>query len=113
VISQKYTHLPISHSLSLPSYTHLLYSSLPNQWLYRISGVDMAKESEFPTTSSALEELKDGDYDIVQLSKKVDEAVKALNSNNEGSQSNGTKNKRNDKSSGTKAGEFLELHDDI
>jgi hypothetical protein len=76
----------------------------------------MAKESEFPTTSSALEELKDGDYDIVQLSKKVDEAVKAvkaLNSNNEGSQSNGTKNKRNDKSSGTKAGEFLELHDDI
>ena len=73
----------------------------------------MAKESGFPTTSSALEELKDGDYDIVQLSKKVAEAVKALNSNNEGTQSNGTRNKRNDKSSGTKAGDFPELPNDV
>jgi hypothetical protein len=31
----------------------------------------MAMNSEVPTTSSALEELKDGDYDIVQLSKKA------------------------------------------
>lgn len=36
------------------------------------------KESEFPTTSSALAQLKEGDYDILQLSKKVDEIIKAL-----------------------------------
>jgi hypothetical protein len=35
-------------------------------------------ESEFPTTSSALGQLKEGDYDILQLSKKVDEIIKAL-----------------------------------
>jgi hypothetical protein len=67
----------------------------------------MAMNSEVPTTSSALEELKDGDYDIVQLSKKVDEAVKALNGNKDGAQSTGPKDKRNDKSSRTKAGECL------
>jgi hypothetical protein len=42
----------------------------------------MTAKSELPTTSSALEELKDGQYDIVQLSKKVDEAVNALKSGN-------------------------------
>ena len=36
------------------------------------------KESEFPSTSSALGQLKEGDYDIIQLSKKVDEIIKAL-----------------------------------
>jgi hypothetical protein len=35
-------------------------------------------ESESPTASSALSQLKEGDYDILQLSKKVDEIVKAL-----------------------------------
>jgi hypothetical protein len=35
-------------------------------------------ESEFPTTSSALGQLKEGDYDILQLSKKMDEIIKAL-----------------------------------
>jgi hypothetical protein len=71
----------------------------------------MAMKSEFPTTSSALEELKDGDYDIVQLSKKVDEAVKALHHDNkDGTQSSGAKEKRDVNSSGTEAGESLELH---
>jgi hypothetical protein len=69
----------------------------------------MATKSEFPTTSSALEELKDGDYDIVQLSKKVDEAVTALHGNKDGTQSAGTKDERNKQSSRTKAGESLEL----
>jgi hypothetical protein len=32
----------------------------------------------FPTTSSALVQLGKADYDIAQLSKKVDEVVKAL-----------------------------------
>jgi hypothetical protein len=73
----------------------------------------MAMNSEFPTTSSALEELKDGDYDFVQLSRKVDEAVKSLKANSDGAQSTGLKDKRNDKSFTNKAGEFLELHNDI
>jgi len=70
----------------------------------------MARLSEFPTTSSALEELKDGDYDIVQLSKKVDEAAIAQHGNKDGTQTTGTKDKRNGKLSGIKAGESLELH---
>jgi hypothetical protein len=69
----------------------------------------MAISSEIPTTSSALEELKDGDYDIVQLSKKVDEAVIALHGNKDGTQSAGTKDKRKKESSGTKAGESREI----
>ena len=74
----------------------------------------MAIPSEFPTTSSALEELRDGDYDIVQLSKKVDEAVKALNDSHEGAASTGG-NKNNGKGKLIKAtmGEYLELHDGI
>jgi hypothetical protein len=70
----------------------------------------MAMKSDFPTTSSALEELKDGDYDIVQLSKKVDEAVIALHGNKDGTQPNVTKDKGSERPSGTKAGESLELH---
>lgn len=73
----------------------------------------MAMNSEFPTTSSALEELKDGDYDIVQLSRKVDEAVKSLKGSSDGAQSTGPKDKRNDKSFRNKAGESFELHNDI
>jgi len=69
----------------------------------------MAISSQFPTTSSALEELKDGDYDIVQLSKKVDEAVIAQHGNKSGTQSSATKDKRNGKSSGTRTGVSLEL----
>jgi len=74
----------------------------------------MSIQSEFPTTSSALEELKDGDYDIVQLSKKVDEALKALDDSQEGAASTGG-NKDNGKGKSRKAtvGEYLELSDRI
>jgi hypothetical protein len=65
----------------------------------------MAMVSEFPTTSSALEELRDGDYDIVQLSKKVDEAVKALNGSNGGMNSIGIKDTGNTAPSGMGSGE--------
>lgn len=67
--------------------------------------------SEFPTTSSALEELRDGNYDIVQLSKKVDEAVKALNYGHEGAASRGNGGTGHPESSGTEPGEYLELND--
>jgi len=68
--------------------------------------------SEFPTTSSALEELRDGNYDIVQLSKKVDEAVKAFNGH-EGSMSRSNVDTGHSKASGPTIGELLEPHDGI
>jgi hypothetical protein len=70
----------------------------------------MAMTSEFPTTSSALEELRDGDYDIVQLSKKVDEAVKGLNGSNGGANSIKYKVTGNTAPSGMRSGEFIVLH---
>jgi len=74
----------------------------------------MAISSEFPTTSSALEELRDGDYDIVQLSKKVDEAVKAFNDTHEGASSTGgNKDNGNGKSRKATVGGYLEPHDGI
>jgi hypothetical protein len=38
----------------------------------------------FPTTGSAVDQVLDGDYDIVQLSKKVDEVIKGLTSEESG-----------------------------
>ena len=39
----------------------------------------MPTRSAFPTTSSALVELRDVNYDIIQLTKKVDEVINAGN----------------------------------
>lgn len=48
--------------------------------------------SEFPTTRTALEEIREGCYDIVQLSKKVDEAVNGSKRSNAGlTEGNGTR----------------------
>jgi hypothetical protein len=66
--------------------------------------------SGFPTTSSALEELRDGDYDIVQLSKKVDEAVQALNGSNGGMKSIGITDTGDTAPTGMGSGEFFALH---
>ena len=112
VISQMYNHLLVSHPLPLPSPSHTLYLYYLLNDIVEFTEDNIDMMSEFPTTSSALEELRDGNYDIVQLSKKVDEAVKAFNGH-EGSMLRGVGDIEHSKSSGITIGEFFEVHDGI
>jgi hypothetical protein len=65
----------------------------------------MSEKAEFPTTSSALEQIRDGQYDIVQLSRLANEAAKSVVGSKDGGDSAGNGKRSNVNPLNSKDGE--------